>query len=122
MPHYYLLMTIDELPIIFSNARAHWREKHKDTKRWDNIIRCKVPLNQRPHVPLKKAQLTLVRCSSVCPDWDNLANSWKHVVDSLVTNKILSDDSFKVIGMPKFTWEKARPTEGKIVIEIRETY
>jgi hypothetical protein len=73
---------------------------------------------KRPKEPYKKASLTLIRCSSVCPDADGLVQSFKAVIDALVFNKILEDDSMAHIGMPNYKWLKAKPKQGKIVVSV----
>lgn len=77
-------------------------------------------MGKRPPEPLKYARLTLVRFSSVCPDFDGLVSSWKPVIDGLIHARIIEDDSMKNIGMPKFHWEKAPPKKGWILVRVEE--
>jgi Holliday junction resolvase RusA-like endonuclease len=77
-------------------------------------------VGKRPPAPLKRAKLTLVRYSSVSPDFDGLVSSWKAPIDGLIHAGVIEDDSMEHIGVPAFHWEKAPPKRGKIFIGVEE--
>ncbi len=115
---YFLQIEIPELPTVILNARQHWRVKNQEAQKWDRTIHF-YTVGKRPPQPLQRAILTLTRGSARPLDFDNLASSWKHVVDSLVTCGIIADDSYQVIGMPRLCWEKAPNKQGFIRIWVQ---
>ena len=121
---YAITITINELPKAVNAWRGkHWRVRYAEDQKWvrniANILLSGRPL-MKPASPLKKARLTLVRYSSRCPDHDGLVSSFKTVIDALVRNGVLEDDSYQHIGMPEYLWEKAPPKAGKIRVSVEE--
>jgi Holliday junction resolvase RusA-like endonuclease len=98
----------------------HWRFRHAEDKKWKKIVGQLLLAHRKPAAPLKRAKLKLTRFSSVCPDSDGLTSSFKAVLDALVHNGVLEDDSFKHIGMPEYRWEKASPKQGRIEVMVEE--
>lgn len=115
---YTLTLVLDGLPKVIANARMHWRVKHNEMQAWKSKVFYAIQPNARPKKPLAKAKITLTRHSSTCPDYDNLASSWKGAIDGLVMAGIIIDDNMNVIGMPDFRWEKAKPKEGHVTIKV----
>ena len=113
-----LSLRIQGLPPTTNKAGyGHWAKKAKEVKRWRfNVVA--VVGTSKPKSPLKKAKLTLIRCSSKETDFDNLVISFKPVVDGLKDAGIISDDRSSVIGQPTYLWKKERPTMGHIIIEV----
>lgn len=111
---------VELLPTSQLNTRSsHWGPRAREAREWDRWIHLK-SAGKRPALPLRKARLTLVRHSATPSDWDNLAASWKHPVDALVSCGILFDDSWSVIGVPEFRWEKAPRNKGFVTIRVQE--
>jgi Holliday junction resolvase RusA-like endonuclease len=77
-------------------------------------------VGKRPASPLKRARLTLIRCSSTRPDSDGLVSSFKHVIDGLVEARVLENDRYENIGFPNYAWEKAPSGKGHCKIRIEE--
>lgn len=75
---------------------------------------------KRPTIPLLRAKLMLIRCSTVRPDPDGLVGSFKHIIDGLVVGGILEDDNYENIGFPIYEWEKTAINAGKIKIRVEE--
>lgn len=98
-------------------GKSHWAVQAKYRRQWRDLI-VKIATPHKPLEPLSRARLTLIRFSSSAPDSDNLAASFKHVIDGLVDAGVLIDDRFENIGMPDYRWEKAKPKEGKIVVRV----
>lgn len=115
---YWLKLRIDQLPKTINDiGRKHWWTKVKEIKEWEAIIHFQT-LGKRPMKPLEKASVKFTRHSSRCPDYDNLAQSFKAVLDCLVKSKILKNDSMEVIGKPEYHWEKTKSRKGYIEIEV----
>jgi Holliday junction resolvase RusA-like endonuclease len=77
-------------------------------------------VGKRPRAPLKRARLTLTRCSSTRPDPDGLVSSFKHIIDGLVEARVLENDRLENIGFPNYAWEKAPSGKGHCKIHIEE--
>lgn len=77
-------------------------------------------LTKKPPAPLQHAKLTLLRASSVEPDYDGLVSGFKHVIDCLVEAGILINDKRENIGVPDYLWEKAPMGKGFIRVTVEE--
>ena len=115
-------------PTVNAMGRWHWARKVKVSKLWNQIVlyhlsAADVFKHRHLQAPLDRAKLTLVRCSSVEPDYDGLVSSFKVVIDALRHNHILADDKVQNIGVPTYVWEKASPGKGgvKVVVEAEST-
>lgn len=75
---------------------------------------------RRPKKPLKKAKIIFTRHSATCPDFDNLAISFKSCMDGLRDAGVIVDDKMTNVGAPDYVWEKARRGEGRITIQVDE--
>lgn len=118
---YTLNFTILDLPKpVNRTGRLHWAVKNKITKEWHQRVRIEVETLGAPSTPLKKAFVMCERHSAVCPDYDGLVSSFKHVIDGLVVTGVLEDDSMKHIGMPEFKWFKTKRGEGYIRVCVVE--
>lgn len=104
-----------------SIGRKHWGAKANEARRWRRIVHETILFegHQRPKTPLKRAELTLTRFSSVCGDADGIASSFKHVIDGLVDAGIIENDRIKNIGFPKYDWQFAKKGQGKISIHVK---
>lgn len=99
-------------------GRAHWGVKVKEAKHWKRLVMEQCVYHKIAGLLLNKAVLVLGRYSARETDFDNLASSFKHVLDGLVEAKVIVDDKPSIIGSPTFIWHKAPPKRGKITIEI----
>lgn len=97
---------------------AHWALKFKEAKKCKLLVAEQCRLHRIDGLGLKKAELVLTRHSIRQCDWDNLAASFKHIIDGLVACKVIVDDSPAVIGFPTFCWEKAKIRQGKVTVQI----
>lgn len=96
----------------------HWAKKHKHARIWKNAVIMECMSRDICHLNLNKASLTLTRHSSREIDADNLAGSWKWVLDGLVEAGVIVDDKPSIIGSPIFQWQKAKPMMGGVNIRI----
>jgi Holliday junction resolvase RusA-like endonuclease len=115
---YQFEFSIPELPpTINVIGRSHWAVKAKNARKWKDSVAHAVR-HHRPREPLQRAHLTLIRYSSVRPDFDNLCSSWKNVIDSLIESEIIINDNHATIGQPDYLWEFAPRGQGKITVRI----
>ncbi len=116
---YCLKFTLDVLPKTANGSHEHWRSKAQRVKLLKQAVFARAwPF--KPAQPLVSAALTLIRHSSLEPDYDNLVTSFKPVIDGLRQAGIISDDRKKNIGRPEYLWQKAPPKKGFITVEVRE--
>lgn len=119
-PHYVLEFELPGLPkTTNSGGRAHWAVKAKEAAHWKKMVHWATAC-KGPEESLKRAKLTLTRCSAIEPDFDGLVSSFKHVLDGLVEAQVIENDKPSVIGQPAYRWEKAPPKHGKIKVRIEE--
>ncbi len=114
----FLAFELAGLPKLTNSLRVHWRVKHNESVKWKQLVKEK--LSWVPPHPMKKAKITLTRCSSREPDFDGLVSGFKHVLDGLVEAGVLQNDKPSVIGQPTYLWEHAGPRAGKIKIRVEE--
>lgn len=98
--------------------RMHWTQRHKEAKRWKLAVFAECVRKKMTELNLSKARLELTRFSSREPDFDNLAHSFKHIIDGLRAAKVIIDDKPSVIGSPMFFWVKSSRKDAKIQIKI----
>lgn len=113
-------ITIHDLPKIITNgSKGSWKAAWAEARKWHRLVQEALILTQQvPEKPFKTAKLTLTRFSSNQPDFDNLAASFKHVVDGLVKAQVLENDKIDNIGYPDVAWTKCKRGEGKIIVKI----
>lgn len=118
--NYELRVKIMGLPRTVNRMSGrHWRSRVTEAKKWHRAVFLAVGW-QGPKEPLKKARLTLTRHSMIEPDFDNLASSFKYILDGLVKCGVIQDDKPSVIGSPSFKWAKAKPREGFIEVFVED--
>jgi len=116
---YTLEFELQGLPRSQTNNYANWRTRHKDKKYWEDLIWINT-IGKRPADPVLRAHITITRCSTTEPDFDNLVASGKPLLDGLVKCRIILDDKPSVIGHPTYLWEKAKRGHGKVKIRVEE--
>ena len=85
---------------------------------WKRKVKRAV-FGETPSRSLIRAQVTLTRCSTREPDYDNLTQAFRYVLNALVENHVIFDDSPVYVDV-KYRWRYARPTQGKIIIDVKE--
>ena len=113
-------LKISGLPRLQSGV-VHWRVRAKERKTWRDKVAWAIREAgvKPPSVALSRAHLSFTRHSTQEPDHDNLAASFKPVLDGLI-GLIIADDSPAVIGTPMYRWGSAPPRGGYVTIEVRE--
>lgn len=99
-------------------GRKHWSFKYKEANLWKGLVYHACVLNKIASLELEQASMELTRHSSREPDFDNLAGSFKHVIDGLVEAGVIVDDKPSVIGSPVFKWEKTKIKGGFITVKV----
>lgn len=110
---HYLPKTINAI------GRKHWAVKQQERFQIQCLVHDAL-VGRKPARAIKRAKLTLTRHSSSPCDPDNLAVSFKGVLDALVEEGVLEDDRMKNIGFPDYRWEQAKRGMGKITVSIEE--
>ena len=119
MKPYRLELTVPGLPPMnTATTRRHWSHGAKVAARWRQIIAALVG-RKKPAVPLPFAIVTLTRCSSVEPDYDNLVMSCKPVIDALKHAGVVLDDKSKHL-VRHYGWEYSPRGKGQLRIVIEQ--
>lgn len=120
---YRLKLELEGLPAMAnpSGRSSHWRVADNERKKWQQLVAAKVPFFAKPARPLERAKLTLIRFSSVEPDFDGLVRGFKSIVDGLVIARVLANDRISNTGIWNCFWEKTSPKQGRVVVLVEET-
>lgn len=115
---YEISMDIASLPSL-PNSLGQFNKwaRFNQQKKWATLI-ARSFIGKCPPTPLVKAYVTITRYSTREPDRDNLFASLKPVLDGLVKNAIIEDDSSEHIIL-EAKWKKGAPKHGRILLEIR---
>ena len=96
----------------------HWSVGHRESEYWHKRVWAEMQ-GKKPDRPLKRATGTFTRHSTREPDFENLAYSFKEIIDALVKLDILEDDAPTNLTRT-YGWEKAKPSSGKVTILLEE--
>lgn len=99
-----IILEIDEpLPSLNSFWHGHWSKKTALRKRWAWLVRAAI-LNAKITIKpnYARAKVTVTRYGARRLDDDNIRGGGKMMIDSLVKEGLLKDDSPDVIGSPEF--------------------
>ena len=130
---YSINLEFDVLPKMnTAHSRRHWSVHAKESADWRYRMRIAVGRN-KPERPLPRSRVVMTRCSASEPDHDNLAVSFKPILDALTMSRpspskkrfhrmvmradVIEDDSPKHVER-EYRWEYAK--KGKILIQIEE--
>ena len=127
---YHLRLEIPAVPELNSAGYRHWRVRQKERNAWYEWVRWGVlgawageygEWSEYPAPKSGRARLRLTRCTAGRgPDYDNLVQSFKHIIDGLVKCGLLLDDTPAVIGQPEYRWEKVKRGEAHVIVEVFE--
>ena len=117
---YRLRLEIPRLPPLQAagTTGGHWAKRVREKVWWDSQIGWHVRAGGRPAVPLPMANVTMTRHSTMEPDADNLAASWKYPLDALVKAGVIESDKPSVIEFIS-RWAKAKRASQGVTIEVR---
>lgn len=112
---------IPGLPKLQSGSFGHWRARRDHDKKWKELVwHAILETGARPPKPFERAELICTRysASKSPPDSDNLASSFKPLIDACVESGLLVDDAPSAIGRPIYRWEKCGRGKGYVTISI----
>ena len=116
---YELDVTIPGLPACNTARNRHWRASKRNRDHFHLLLAAQIGRN-RPSSPLLRSEVTFTRASSREPDYDNLAQSFKPILASLVRLGVCLDDRRDNVGRPEYRWERAAPRHGAVRVQVRE--
>jgi hypothetical protein len=105
---------------------ARWFIRSAEAKKWKRLVgdalveaewQRQVFKAPDPPLPMKKARITLTRCSPRQCDFDGLVGSMKPVLDALVHQKVIEDDTPEHVSCD-YVWEKTTKLKQGIRIEV----
>jgi Holliday junction resolvase RusA-like endonuclease len=99
----------------------HWKTRWYHNVKWKKKV-TEALVGNIPMKPFTRARIECIRFTSKQPDFDNLAKSFKPILDALVENRIIIDDNPNVIGAPTYTWTRGTPGDGCIKIKIEQVF
>lgn len=113
---------LGDLPKTYNQlGRKHWYLKLQESKKWLQIVAKEFErFNELPENPLPRAKVTLIRMGTRSLDPDNLAQSFKHVLDGLVKLGVLENDKWENIGMPTYEFVKVKKKDIGIRVVVEE--
>jgi hypothetical protein len=116
---YRLELEIPGLPKMANasgGSRNFWVQA-TEAKRWVTTVQ-KACIGKLPPEPLMFYRLTLIRLSSVEPDYDGLVRGFKSVVDGLRAAGVIADDRLTNSGPWHCHWVKTSPKCGRIFVRV----
>lgn len=119
--NYILEFEIDGIPPTQNGSRGNLHAHASEMRKWRKSVSM-VAFYRRPSEPLKKAKLTVTRCSSVRSDFGNRVGAAKPILDGLIDAKVILDDNDDVLppDLQSYPYEKAKPGKSKTRIRIEE--
>lgn len=113
---YTLDLEIQTLPLLPNQLlRKHWSVVMKEKRLWHDLVGWSLKARERPSEPLGRARIWFTRRSRSEPDPDGLVGGFKYVLDALVANRVLVDDTRQVVE-PMYAWLRSR--QGSIRIQV----
>lgn len=117
---YSLSLKLEGLPPMNTADGMHWRKRKKLKDYWEAYVAMKC-VGLKPSEPLPLAHVTILRSSSGrTPDFENLAQGGKFILDGLVKCGVLKDDNPDVIGQPEYLSSKTKPKKGYVLVTVQE--
>jgi len=117
---YALIISVPDVPPLNTASDLTWKQKRNYRKKWEKII-FGYSYNQRPTSTLRHAIVSITRhTSGRAPDYDNLVQSAKVVVDPLIKCGIIHDDNPETIGRLVVKWRKSKTGYKHTTVYVRE--
>ena len=119
---YHLRLEMLGVPSMNTADNRHWRVRQKEKLRWYVRVRMAAMAARKGWPRLSRARVRITRCTAANrqPDFENLAQGGKFILDGLVKCGVLLDDNPDVIGQPEYRWEKAKRGEAHVIVEVFE--
>ena len=116
---YRLEIELTGLPKGPNCGHQHWTRVNAERRKWRLMVGWMVA-TKKPPTPLTACRITCTRHSSQPMDFDNLAMSFKPLIDGLVESGIIKDDNQGVILDRKYLCQTAAPKAGRVSIVVEE--
>lgn len=114
---YQIELSIPVLPKLQPEGIHHMKVA-KYRKDWHDLVFWHLKTVKRPPTPLSRVAITFTRYSEQRPDYGNLVNSFKAVLDGLIVHGIITDDNPDVVE-DQYLWSKTRRADqNKITIAL----
>jgi len=115
-----LKVRLEGLPPTLNKLNSmHFMARARINREWREAVWGAIG-NQIPARPLKRAEITITRHSSVEGDGDNYAGGYKSIIDALRHMKIIENDKVSNIGNIRTLWCREMPRNGWTCLEIQE--
>jgi Holliday junction resolvase RusA-like endonuclease len=79
--------------------REHWAVKRKDKQEYCLLIRNQMRINKIDFAKACKYKLTIISVRKRKLDYDNLVGGCKHLIDALIDERFIHDDSPEYIDL-----------------------
>lgn len=116
---YHLSIEIGGVPLCNAAEDKTWRARKRMRDDWCNRVHYST-VGKRPPAPLEFSIVSITRCSSMMPDYDNLQHGVKFLLDALQRSGIIIDDAPHNIGVPLAYWRRAKRGKARTLIEVTE--
>lgn len=119
---YSLRIELPGAPAMNTADGTHWRKRKRQKDLWIKATSIAARNAGLPSEPLRRARVRIVRRTAAprAPDFENLAQGGKWILDGLVRCGVLEDDHQGVIGQPVYDWERAPRGRKSVVVEVEE--
>jgi len=119
MDGYRLSMILDGIPPLNSARNLSRWKKNELRQEWLGKMRVAIG-NQAPRSILKTARVSVMYFGQNPCDWDNMTHGLKFLLDGLQKFRIIADDGPKCIGITSVKWKKAKRTNARTHVFVRE--
>ena len=79
--------------------RQHWAVKRKDKKMYSLLVRNQMRLHKIPLADPKKYKISIISMRKRQLDYDNLVGGCKYLIDALIDEQFIFDDSPKYLDL-----------------------
>ena len=111
-------LIFDELPNLQSDVMQKWK-RGKYRQLWADLVEIAVrDSGDRPKEPWSMAGVVCIRYSTRAPDRDNLAISFKPLLDGLIKAGVIEDDAPRNLPIQSYRWEKAPRKASRVEVFV----
>lgn len=108
-------------PSLNQMLRGHWRTRSAILKQFKTLAINEIKTQKAPAQPLVKYQIAFIRHTIRPLDFDNLAASFKPIMDALTVTNVIKDDKWGMTKNVVYDQVKAKTKiEQKITVSVKE--
>lgn len=108
-------------PSLNQMLRGHWRTRSAILKTFKTLAINEIKKQETPAQPLVKYQIAFIRHTIRPLDFDNLAASFKPIMDALTVTNVIQDDKWGMTKNVVYDQVKAKTKlDQKITIQVKE--